>query len=189
MTVDALANARCAGAALADRLDRPLVLVGLMGAGKSTVGQRVARLLGRDFVDSDAEIERAGGMSVADLFQRWGEPAFRDGERRVIRRLLEERHGVIATGGGAFVDPRTRQAILDGGIVVWLDCDLDTLATRTKRRDTRPLLRGGDHRAILGRLLAERKPSYEQAHLRVETGNRSLDQTAQSVLAALDAWL
>lgn len=189
MTVDAPARARRTPADIARRLDRPLVFVGLMGAGKSTVGQRVARLLRRDFVDSDTEIERAGGMSVADLFERWGEGAFRDGERRVISRLLQDKRGVIATGGGAFCDPRTRQAILDGGVAVWLDCDLDMLAARTARRDTRPLLRGGDHRTILGRLMDERRPSYQQAQVRVETSDRSLEQTAHSVLAALDAWL
>lgn len=176
-------------AAVARRLDRPLVLVGLMGAGKSTVGQRLAGLLGTDFIDSDAAIETAAQRSVGEIFEEFGEPYFRDGERRVIARLIEAGHGVIATGGGAFVDPGTRALILDRAIAVWLDCDIDTLVARTRRRDTRPLLRNGNPRAILTRLHAERAPAYAQAPIRIETGDLPHHQTALKILEAIAQWL
>ena len=146
-------------AALARRLDRPVVLVGLMGAGKSTVGQRLAALLGKDFADSDAAIEEAAQRSVGEIFEDFGEPSFRDGERRVIARLIDEGHGVIATGGGAFVNSQTRALILERAIAVWLDCDIATLVARTKRRGTRPLLKKGDPAEILARLQAELVPA------------------------------
>src|SRR5574338_1129259 len=123
------------------RLDRPLVLVGLMGVGKSTVGRRLARRLGLPFVDSDAEIEDAAGLSAAEVYERYGESDFRDGERRLVARLIEGDAGVIATGGGAYVDPRTRELLNSRAITVWLDAPIDILAERTSRRNTRPLLR------------------------------------------------
>lgn len=175
--------------ALARRIDRPVVLVGLMGTGKSTVGLRLAGLLGTDFVDSDAAIEAAAQRSVGEIFEQFGEPYFRDGERRVIARLIDEKHGVLATGGGAFVDPGTRALILDHTIAVWLDCDIDTLVARTKRRDTRPLLRKGDPREILQRLHAERSPAYAQAPIRVQTGDLPHHQTALRILEAIEQWL
>lgn len=172
-------------AAIARRLDRPIVLVGLMGVGKSTVGRRLAALLETGFVDADEEIERASARSVAELFEDFGEPHFRDGERRVIARLLEEGHGVVATGGGAFVDPRTRALILEKAISVWLDCDLETLVERTSRRDTRPLLRGGDPQTILAGLKDARAPCYAEAHCRVVTDQTPHQATALRILEAI----
>lgn len=176
-------------ATLARRLDRPVVLVGLMGAGKSTVGQRLAGLLGKTFVDSDAAIEEAAQRSVGEIFEEFGEPYFRDGERRVIARLIEEGHGVIATGGGAFVNAQTRALILDRAIAVWLDCDIATLVARTRRRDTRPLLRTGDPAEILARLHAERAPAYAEAPIRVETGELPHHRTAVRIVEAIEQWL
>lgn len=175
--------------ALAQRIDRPVVLVGLMGTGKSTVGQRLANLLAVDFVDTDTAIEAVAQRSVGEIFEDFGEPYFRDGERRVIARLIEEAHGVIATGGGAFVHPETRALILDRAIAVWLDCDIDTLVARTKRRDTRPLLRDGDPKQILARLHAERAPAYAQAPIRVQTGDLPHHQTAHRIVEAIAQWL
>lgn len=174
---------------LARGINRPVVLVGLMGTGKSTVGQRLANLLEIDFVDSDAAIETAAQRSIAEIFEDFGEPYFRDGERRVIARLIDEAHGVIATGGGAFVHPETRALILERAIAVWLDCDIDTLVARTKRRDTRPLLKGGDPREILTRLHAERAPAYAQAPIRVETGDVPHHRTALRIVEAIAQWL
>lgn len=173
-------------AALARRIDRPVVLVGLMGAGKSTVGQRLAGLLAASFVDSDREIEEAAQRSVAEIFEQFGEPYFRDGERRVIARLIEAGHGVIATGGGAFADAETRTLILERAIAVWLDCDLDTLVARTRRRNTRPLLRNGDPREILARLHTERAPAYAQAPIRIECGDLPHHRTALKILEAIE---
>lgn len=176
-------------AALARRLDRPLVLVGLMGAGKSTVGVRLAALLETDFIDSDAAIEAAAQRSIGEIFEHYGEPHFRDGERRVISRLIGEGHGVIATGGGAFVNAETRALILERTLAVWLDCPVATLVARTKRRDTRPLLRGGDPVEILTRLHAERAPAYAEAPIRIETGDLPHHQTALRILEAIERWL
>ncbi|WP_375291925.1 shikimate kinase [Qipengyuania sp.] len=176
-------------ATLANRLDRPIVLVGLMGVGKSTVGQRLASLLGMDFVDSDDAIEEAAHLSIAEIFEEFGEPYFRAGERRVIARLLEDRRGVVATGGGAFMDEETRALILRSALAVWLDCDIETLVARTARRETRPLLKTGDPHAILSRLHRERSPAYAQAPIRIETGNYPHHQTAMKILEAIDAWM
>lgn len=176
-------------AAVARRIDRPVVLVGLMGAGKSTVGRKLAALLQTDFIDADEEIERAAAMSVAEIFERFGEPYFRDGERRVIARLIEERHGIIATGGGAFVNAETRALVLDHAIAVWIDCDIPTLVERTSRRGTRPLLRNGDPAEILTRLLHERAPFYAQAPIRVGSSDGPHRDTALEIIEAIDKWL
>jgi shikimate kinase len=175
--------------AIARRIDRPVVLVGLMGAGKSTVGRKLAALLHADFVDADHAIEEAATMSVAEIFERFGEAYFRDGERRVIARLIEERHGVIATGGGAFVDPQTRALILDKAIAVWIDCDTATLVQRTGRRNDRPLLKTGDPAEILERLRREREPFYAQAPIRVASGDGPQFDTALQIIEAIDRWL
>ncbi len=188
---------RCATAALTPaeigalvrRIDRPIVLVGLMGVGKSTVGRRLATILQTDFVDADEAIEEAASMQVAEIFDRFGEQYFRDGERRVIARLLDEHHGVIATGGGAFVNPDTRALILERGIAVWIDCDVATLVERTGRRDDRPLLRGGDTAEILERLNRERTPFYAQAPIRVESARGPQHETAMQIVEAVDRWL
>ncbi|MFN9499170.1 MAG: shikimate kinase [Erythrobacteraceae bacterium] len=176
-------------AALAARLACPVVLVGLMGVGKSTVGRKLAALLNRDFVDADDAITEAAQLSIPEIFEQFGEPYFRDGERRVIARLIEEGHGVIATGGGAFVDPSTRALILERAVAVWIDCDVATLVERTARRDTRPLLRGGDPHEILTRLAAERAPFYAEAPIRVVSENGPHADTARAIIEAIDQWL
>jgi len=176
-------------ARIAQRIDRPVVLVGLMGVGKSTVGRRLAAMLGRDFVDADDEIEKAAQMSIPEIFEDFGEAYFRDGERRVIGRLIEEHGGVIATGGGAFVDPQTRALILERAVAVWIDCDVKTLVERTSRRDTRPLLKNGDPHEILSNLYAERQPHYAQAQVRVVSKNGPHADTARAIVEAIDQWL
>jgi shikimate kinase len=176
-------------AALAARLARPVVLVGLMGVGKSTVGRKLAALLNRDFVDADDAISKAAQLSIPEIFEQFGEAYFRDGERRVIARLIEEGHGVIATGGGAFVDPTTRALILERAVAVWIDSDVATLVERTARRNTRPLLRGGDPHEILTRLAAERSPFYAEAPIRVVSENGPHADTARAIIEAIDQWL
>jgi len=157
--------------------------------GKSTVGRKLAALLNRDFVDADDAISKAAQLSIPEIFEQFGEPYFRDGERRVIARLIEEGHGVIATGGGAFVDPSTRALILERAVAVWIDCDVATLVERTARRDTRPLLRGGDPHEILTRLAAERAPFYAEAPIRVVSENGPHADTARAIIEAIDQWL
>ncbi len=176
-------------AAIAARITQPVVLVGLMGVGKSTVGRKLAGMLRRDFVDADEAIVEAAQRSIPEIFATFGEAHFRDGERRVIARLIEERHGVIATGGGAFVDPSTRALILERAIAVWIDCDVDTLVERTARRNTRPLLQNGDPKEILTRLAAERAPFYAEAPIRVTSVNGPHADTARAILEAIDQWL
>ena len=168
---------------------QPIVLVGLMGAGKSTVGRRLAVRLGLPFVDADAEIEAAAGMTIAEIFERFGESYFRDGERRVIARLMDAkadgRAQVIATGGGAFVDPATRASILAGATAVWLDAKPEVLADRVTRRDTRPLLRGRDPLAVLEELARVRNPIYALAPIRVSSQRAPHDATVNAILKAL----
>lgn len=174
---------------IARRIDRPVVLVGLMGVGKSTVGRRLAGMIGRGFVDADEAIEDAAQRSIAEIFEEYGEAYFRDGERRVIARLIDEAAGVIATGGGAFIDPETRALILERALAVWIDCDVDTLVERTSRRNTRPLLKNGDPKEILTRLAAERRPFYAQAPIRVESVNGPHQETARAILGAIGDYL
>ena len=164
---------------------RAVVLVGLMGVGKTTVGRRLAKALNLPFKDADAEIEIAAGRSVADIFAERGETEFRAGERRVIARLLDGPPVVLATGGGAFLNPETRRAIKEKAVSIWLRADLDVLVRRVKRRDTRPLLRGGDPREVLERLAAERYPVYAEADLTVETSESPHDAAVAAILAAL----
>ena len=177
--------------ALSRRIDRPVVLVGMMGVGKSSVGRKLANLLHRPFVDADEEIERAAQMSIPEIFEQYGEAYFRDGERRVIARLMDDTHrsSILATGGGAFVNAETRQLILDKAIAVWLDSDIDTLVERVGRRDNRPLLRQGDPREILTRLRAEREPAYSQAPIHVISTAGPHSRTVAKVLKGIDAWL
>lgn len=176
-------------ARMARRVDKPIVLVGLMGVGKSTVGRKLAEMLGRDFVDADEEIETAAQRSISEIFSEFGEAYFRDGERRVIARLIEENAGVIATGGGAFVDDQTRAAILDSAIAVWIHSDIDILVERTSRRDTRPLLKNGDPKEILTNLYEAREPYYSQAQIKVTSANTPHAETAWAILEAIDKWL
>ena len=167
-------------------LDRPIVLVGLMGVGKSTVGRRLARRLGLPFVDSDVAIEdAAGGASAAEVFELYGEADFRDGERRLVARLVEGEQRVIATGGGAFVDPRTRALLKARAVTVWLDAPVEVLAERTGRRDTRPLLKGGDRAATLARLDEERRPKYAEADIHVRSGHGAHGDVVDAIIAAL----
>lgn len=173
----------------APKLTRSLVLVGLMGAGKTSVGKRLAQLLEVDFTDSDAEIERAAGMTVPDIFARLGEPAFRDGERRVIARLLAERPGVLATGGGAFVEPRTRDEIAAHGTSVWLRADLSLLWDRVRDRPGRPLLQAPNPKAVLSDLLDKRYPIYALADVVVDSRRGASHETmARAIVDAVHAW-
>jgi shikimate kinase len=166
-------------------LDRPIVLVGLMGAGKSTVGRRLAKRLDLPFVDSDVEIEEASGASTADLFERYGEHDFRDGERRLVARLVEGDVRVIATGGGAFIDPRTRQLLNERAITIWLDAPIEVLAERTARRDNRPLLKKGNRAEILARLAEERRLSYSEAQIHVRSSSGAHSDVVDAIIAAI----
>ncbi|WP_347304130.1 shikimate kinase [Croceibacterium sp. TMG7-5b_MA50] len=183
------ARTRALATRVAGRVRRPIVLVGLMGVGKTSIGRRLSHILSLPFTDADEEIERAARMTVSEVFAQFGEAYFRDGERRVIARLMAQGHGVIATGGGAFVQPDTRALILESGIAIWLDSDIATLVDRVGRKDTRPLLRGGDPAEILRRLQAEREPAYAEAPIRVQSGAGPQAETVQRVLEALDTWL
>lgn len=169
-------------------LDRPIVLVGLMGAGKSTVGKRLARRLGLPFVDSDEEIERAAHRSISEIFDDFGEGSFRDGERRVIARLIEGPPKVIATGGGAFINDETRALILERCVAIWLDADVETLSARVSRRDHRPLLRGKEPGPILERLASVRNPIYAEAHLHIHSAPAPHERTVQRIVEALAKW-
>jgi shikimate kinase len=174
---------------LAKRLDRPVVLVGLMGVGKSTVGRRLAKRLDLPFVDSDSEIEETVGLPWGELFERYGEEDYRDGERRLVARLVDGQVRVIATGGGVFVDPRTRQLLNERTITVWLDAPVDVLAERTSRRDTRPLLKNGDPKATLERLAKIEREAYAEAHIHVKSGNGAHREVVEEIVRALDEYL
>ncbi|MGQ5702304.1 shikimate kinase [Sandaracinobacteroides sp. A072] len=165
---------------------RPIVLVGLMGSGKSTVGKRLAARLKWPFVDADTEIEVAAAMPISEIFARFGEPHFRDGERRVIQRLMEGGHKVIATGGGAFVDPETRALILAEGTAIWLDAPIDVLVQRVAKRDHRPLLVGRDPHQVLSELMAVRAPCYSQAPIRIVSGNGPHELAVEAILQELN---
>lgn len=172
------------------KLDRPVVLVGLMGAGKSTVGRRLARRLGLPFVDSDSEIEDAAGLTAGEVFKRFGERDFRDGERRVVARLADGPVRVIATGGGAFVNDSTRALLNQKCITVWLDASVDLLTERTARRpETRPMLANADRAETLARLNEERRPAYSQAHIRVTSEAGAHAEVVERIVAAIDRHL
>lgn len=178
--------------ALARRIDRPIVLVGMMGVGKTTVGRKIAQSLNLPFVDADEAIEEAAQMTIPEFFETYGEAEFRDGERRVISRLIGDPGTppkVIATGGGAFCNDLTRDLILERACTVWIDADIDVLVERTARKDNRPLLRQGDPREILSRLKADREKFYSRAPIRVLSGNCPHSRTALQVLKEVAAWL
>jgi shikimate kinase len=166
-------------------LSRTVALVGMMGAGKSSIGRRLAVRLGVPFRDADSEIELAAGCSIPEIFDRYGEPAFREGERKVIARLLGESPHVLATGGGAFIDPETRARLKEGAITVWIKAPVDVLMARVQRRDNRPLLRTADPRATLEKLLADRAPLYAEADVTIESEDGPHTGTVDRVLAAL----
>ncbi len=176
-------------AALARRIDRPLVLVGLMGVGKSSVGRRLATVLHLPFSDADEEIVHAAQKSIPEMFEQFGEAYFRDGERRVIARLVQSGRGVIATGGGAFVNPETRALILSKAVAVWLDSDIEVLLERVKRNANRPLLQNGDPREVLTRLKAERESAYAEAPIHVTSGHGPHTRAISDILKGLDEWL
>lgn len=170
----------------ADTISKTLILVGLMGAGKSAVGRRLAARLGIPFIDADAEIETAAGCSIGDIFARHGEAAFRDGERRVIARLLKsEPVHVMATGGGAFMDPDTRALVAKKALSVWLRADLDVLFRRVSRRGHRPLMKTADPRATLARLIEERYPVYAKADIVVDSKDGPIDAMVERVARAI----
>ncbi|MCW2394465.1 MULTISPECIES: shikimate kinase [unclassified Sphingobium] len=163
-----------------------IVLVGLMGVGKSTIGRRLAARLNLPFVDADDEIERAAGMTIQEIFDTYGEPAFRDGERRVIARLIDGVPKVVATGGGAFVNDETRALILAHATAVWLDADIDILVDRVSRRDGRPLLKGREPREVLKSLAAARTPFYQQAPIHIKSSDSPHEATIDKIVKALN---
>lgn len=168
---------------------RTIALVGLMGAGKSTIGRRLAQTLDLPFKDADTEIELAAGCTINEIFAALGEPAFRAGEQRVIARLLSEPPHVLATGGGAFTNPENRRLFREQAITVWLKTDLEVLARRVGRRDTRPLLRGRDPMDVLRAQAEIRYPFYEEANVMVEIADGSQQSAVEAVLAALRAYV
>jgi shikimate kinase len=189
MTIDVPSLSDAEIRKLVERLERPIVLVGMMGVGKSTVGRKLATLLHLDFCDADDAIEEAAQMTVSEIFEKFGEAYFRDGERRVIARLIDGGPAVIATGGGAFAQEDTRRLILERGIAVWLDADVDTILDRVRRKDTRPLLKNGDPREIVARLKAEREPLYAEAPLHVSSGSGPHSDAVARIVQELDQWL
>ncbi len=163
-----------------------VVLVGLMGAGKSSIGKRLAKRLGLPFLDADAEIEQAAGCSIPDIFELYGEAAFRDGERKVIARLLDGDPVVLATGGGALLDSDTRALVKARGVSVWLRAELDILVRRIGRRGGRPLLKDKDPREVLSALMESRYPFYAMADITVDTGNEDMDITVDRVIERIN---
>lgn len=168
--------------------NRTIALVGLMGAGKSTVGRRLAEKLGRAFYDSDSEIEKAAGLSVADIFSLHGEAEFRRGEQSVLKRLLDEPPHILATGGGAYLNEDTRALMREKAVTVWLNADLETLWKRVSRRNHRPLLRRPDAKEVLSNLFDQRRPIYELADLTVHSVDGPHSKTVVSILKALETW-
>lgn len=168
---------------------KTIVLVGLMGVGKSSVGRRLATALDLPFRDADTEVEAAAGRTIPEIFAEMGEPAFRDGERRVIARLLDEPPHVLATGGGAFANPETRALIKDKAIAVWLKADLELLARRVGRKEGRPLLKNRDPLMVLREHAQARYPAYGEAHVIVETGDTAHGVAVEAVIQALHAYL
>jgi shikimate kinase len=183
--MDKSTSNRLLDAAIKNTADRSIVLVGLMGAGKTSIGRRLADKMGLSFVDADAEIERAAGKSIPDIFTDHGEAHFRDGERRVIARLLENGQQVLATGGGAFMNTDTRQSIKAHAVSVWLRADLDVLLKRVAKRGGRPLLENRDPAEVLQKLMDARYPVYAEADITVESIDVQHTQMVLEVLKAL----
>jgi len=168
-----------------DPKTKPIALVGMMGVGKTSIGRRLAQRLQIPFVDADQEIVDAAGLSIPEIFEKFGEAHFRDGERRVIARLFDGKRKIIATGGGAFINEETRALMLERAIVIWLDADIDTLVERTARKGDRPLLANGDAREILTKLAQERNPLYAQAHVHVKSQSTPHEATLDAIMKAL----
>ncbi|MBU1210449.1 MAG: shikimate kinase [Alphaproteobacteria bacterium] len=169
--------------AMLDR--RSIVLVGLMGCGKSAIGRRLASALGLPFVDADEEIEKAAGKSIGEIFEDHGEVEFRDGERKVIARLLNDGPQVLATGGGAYMDPETRARVAENGISIWLKAELPVLLRRVARRDNRPLLKTGNPSEVMSRLMRERYPTYAEADIVAESREVPHEQIVSEILEKL----
>ncbi len=167
---------------------KSIVLVGLMGAGKTSVGRRLAEKLGFKFVDADQEIEEAAGQTIPEIFAQHGEDYFREGEKRVIARLLEKGQQVLATGGGAFMNDETRTAIKKNAVSIWLKADLDLLVKRVQKRDNRPLLKGQDAKIVLGNLIDIRHPVYAEADITVESRDAQHSETVAEVLQSICQW-
>ncbi len=161
---------------------KPIVLIGLMGAGKTTIGRRLAKQMNQDFVDSDAEIEEAAACSISDIFMIHGEGIFRDLEKRVIKRLLDQPNTVIATGGGAWMQPEIREMIKQKALSIWLKADLETILERVEKRDHRPLLQTGDKRTTLQDLIDKRYPTYAEADLIVQSGDGPHENVVEKVI-------
>ncbi|MEZ5922160.1 MAG: shikimate kinase [Parvularculaceae bacterium] len=170
-------------------LDRPIALVGMMGAGKTTVGRRLASALGLPFFDADAEIEAAAGMTVSELFSRHGEESFRRGEAKVIKRLVSGEPSVIATGGGAVTTASTRKVLKDKALTIWIRADVATLVKRATRRPTRPLLRQGDPHATIARLLEERAPYYAESDISIDSQPGAHVETVNAIIKAIETRL
>jgi len=175
--------------AAASKIDKSIVLIGMMGAGKTCIGRKLAERLGLPFVDADQEIAEAAGCSIPDIFALHGETAFREGEARVIARLLDEPVQVLATGGGAFMNEKTRAKIQERAVSVWLRADIELLLRRVSRRNNRPLLQQGDPRAVLEKLMAERYPVYAQADVIVDAVDGPRDAMVNKVLEAVQEFL
>lgn len=167
-------------------MEKSIVLVGLMGAGKSSIGRRLAARLGMPFVDADVEIEKAAGMTIDEIFSRHGEAQFRDGERKVIARLLDGPPIVLATGGGAFVNPETRKRIKETGLSIWLKADLDVLLKRCLKRSNRPLLKQDDPREVLRKLQEVREPIYAEADCVVQSGDGPHEVVVEEIVTLLN---
>jgi shikimate kinase len=165
--------------------EKSIVLVGMMGTGKSSIGRRLATRLGLPFVDADDAIEKAAGMTISEIFEKFGEPSFRDGERRVIARLIDQPRQVIATGGGAFMNEETRTLILAKTDAIWLDADIDVLVERVGRREGRPLLAGKDPREVITNLAAIRNPVYALAPIHVKSGSGPHEATVDRIIKAI----
>lgn len=180
-----MAKSNTAPATLSVDLDRTITLVGMMGAGKSAIGRQLAQRLGLRFLDADTEIENAAGCTIAEIFQQYGEEYFRAGERRVISRIVDEGPLVLATGGGAFIDPETRQLLQERTLTVWLNAEFDVLWERVARRSHRPLLQTSDPQATLKELMAKRNPIYAKATLTVVSDRAPKERTVDRVLQAV----
>ena len=171
-------------------LQKSIALVGLMGCGKTSIGMRLARRINLTFVDSDHEIEKAAGHTVAEIFEKFGEDDFRKGERRVINRLLNQGENIVlGTGGGAFMDEQTRGRLKLKTLIIWLRVDIDILVERTSRRDTRPLLQKGNPQDIFQKLADERHPVYEESHIVVESGQSPHDVVVNDIIWQINKYL
>ncbi len=168
------------------RSEKSIVLVGLMGAGKTSVGRHLAQIRNMTFIDADDEIAKAADRSIEDIFEDFGEDDFRDLEKKVIRRLLDQGPAVLATGGGAFMNLETREQISKKGVSVWLRADLDVLIQRTRRRGGRPLLKGKNNKIVLEKLIEERYPIYAEADIVIDSRDEGPEATARSIASLLD---